>query len=262
MKTIVITGSTRGIGYGLAEAFLCQGCRVAISGRSQENVNNAVAVLSAAHSSEDIFGCPCDVTHSDQLQHLWNASKQHFGAIDIWINNAGISHPNINFYQHPPERLQTVVATNLLGVMYGSRVAIAGMLEQGHGSLYNMEGFGSDGRKMPGMALYGSTKYALRYLTKSLVIETRGTPVIVGALSPGMVVTDLLTRNAREGAEDWDRAKRIFNILADRVETVTPWLAQHVLANTRSGARIQWLTGSKMLGRFLMAPFRKRELFP
>jgi hypothetical protein len=74
-------------------------------------------------------------------------------------------------------------------------------------------------------------------------------------------VTDLLTRQYRERPEDWERARQIFNILADRVETVTPWLARRILANTRHGVRITWLTGGKVMARFLMARFRKRDLF-
>ena len=59
----------------------------------------------------------------------------------------------------------------------------------------------------------------------------------------------------------WERAKRVFNILADRVETVAPWLAQKVLDNEKNGARFTWLPRHKVLGRFLSAPLRKRDLF-
>jgi NADP-dependent 3-hydroxy acid dehydrogenase YdfG len=158
-------------------------------------------------------------------------------------------------------QIQAVVETNVAGAMHGAKVALRGLLEQGSGSLYNMEGLGSDGRKVAGLTLYGSTKYSLRYLTDALVEETRDTPVLVGALRPGMVVTDLLTEQYKERPEDWERAKRIFNILADRVETITPWLAQKVLANNKTGVRITWLTGPRIIGRFLAAPFRRRDLF-
>ncbi len=59
----------------------------------------------------------------------------------------------------------------------------------------------------------------------------------------------------------WERVKRIFNILSDRVETVTPWLARKILSNTKNGVTIAWLTKSKLLGRFLSAPFHKRSVF-
>ena len=158
-------------------------------------------------------------------------------------------------------QIQAVVETNVIGAMYGAEVAIRGMREQGFGALYNMEGLGSDGRRVEGLTLYGTTKRGLRYLTDALAQEVEGTQITVGALSPGMVMTDMLTNQYEGRPEDWDRAKRIFNILADRVETVTPWLAQKVLANEKNGVRIKWLTRRKTMGRFLTAPFRKRDLF-
>jgi NAD(P)-dependent dehydrogenase (short-subunit alcohol dehydrogenase family) len=261
VKSIVITGSTRGIGYGLADSFLALGCGVTVSGRVLANVERAVARLSSRHETESVFGHPCDVTRFEQVQALWDAARSRFGKIDIWINNAGIGHFQTDFWEHEPEQITAVVETNLVGAMYGARVALGGMLEQGFGSLYNMEGLGSDGRKVEGLTLYASTKAGLRYLTDALVQETQGTPLVVGALSPGMVVTDLLTQQYEERPEDWESAKRIFNILGDRVETVTPWLARKVLANDKTGVRIVWLTRRKSIGRFLTAPLRKRNLF-
>ena len=261
MKIIVITGSTRGIGYGLADAFLALGCAVVISGRTQAGVDKAVTTLSAKHKSNNTFGQPCAVTQFEQIQALWDAATNHFGQIDIWINNAGVGNPQLDFWRHPPERIKTVVETNLIGTMYGSKVAITGMLAQGFGSLYNMEGLGSDGRRVEGLTLYGSTKYGLRYFDKALVEETRDTPILVGTLSPGMVITDLITDQYKDRPQDWEKAKRIFNILADHVDTVTPWLAQQILANTKTGVRIVWLTRAKIMGRFLAAPFHKRDLF-
>lgn len=261
MKVIVITGSTRGIGYGLADSFLDLGCAITISGRTSASVEEAIAALATKHQSDCLFGHPCDITQFEEVQALWDAAKAHFGHIDIWINNAGLSHPQFDFWVHAPEQIRAVVETNLVGTMYGSKVALEGMLVQGFGCLYNMEGLGSNGRRVAGLTLYGSTKYGLRYLNDALVEETRGTPILVGALRPGMVITDLLTQQYKDQPEDWERSKRIFNILADHVETVAPWLAQKVLTNTKTGVRITWLTRSKILSRFLLARFRKRDLF-
>ena len=262
MKSIIITGSTRGIGRGLADSFLALGCSVTVSGRTQVNVDKATTELSAKYKPASVFGHPCDVRQFEQVQALWDAAGAHFGQVDIWINNAGISHPQLDFCEQSPEQIQAVVSTNTIGAMYGAQVAIRGMLDQGFGSVYNMEGLGSDGRRVEGLTLYGCTKSGLRYLTDALVEETRDTPVLVGALLPGMVVTDFLTGQYEERPEeDWERAKRIFNILADRVETVTPWLAERVLANQKTGVRISWLSRGKIMGRFLTARFRKRDLF-
>ena len=131
MKTIVITGSTRGIGYGLADSFLALGCRVVISGRTPASVEPAVATLSEKFEPERVFGYACDVTQFEQVQGLWFAAQTHFGQVDIWINNAGVANPQLDFWEHPPERIRTVVETNVIGAMYGAKVAIKGMLADG-----------------------------------------------------------------------------------------------------------------------------------
>jgi len=260
VKAIVITGSTRGIGFGLADAFLARGCQVVVSSRTAGAVSAAVARLAQRHDAARILGHACDVTDFQQVQALWDAASAHLSRVDVWINNAGVAHAQTAFWEYDPALLETVVRTNLIGALYGARVALAGMRAQGFGALYNVEGLGSDGRYIDGLALYGTTKYALAYLTDTLVKEVKGTPLIVGALRPGMVVTDLLTAQYAARPQEWERAKRIFNILADRVETVTPWLADQILTNERSGVRFKWLTTPRTLGRFLSAPFRKRDL--
>ncbi len=260
MKIVVITGSTRGVGYGLADSFLALGCAVTVSGRTQAGVSAALDKLCTKYEAERVLGHPCDVTSYEQVQKLWDAAQARFGRIDIWINNAGMSNAPANFWDQPPELVRDVVSTNVIGTMYGCRVALRGMLAQGSGSLYNLEGLGSDGRHVKGLALYGSTKHALRYLDEALAQETRGTPVVVGALLPGMVITDLLTGQYQGRPEEWKKVKPIFNILSDRVETVTPWLARRALENHTTGARIAWSNSFKMMGRFLMAPFKKRNV--
>lgn len=261
MKTVVITGSTRGIGLGMAQAFLARGCQVVISGRKAESVEQAVADLSRQYSADAVLGIPCDVTHLEQVQALWDATVEHFGKVDIWINNAGLATNLTDFWEHEEAQMQVVVNTNILGSMYGAKVALRGMLRQGFGGLYNMEGFGSHGgRTMRGMTLYGTTKAATAYLTRSLAQEVEGTPIIVGSLSPGMVVTDMLLNQRKGDPKDWERSKRAFNILADRVETVVPWLVNQVLENRQNGKRIRWLTGGKIMTRFLSAPFTKRRV--
>ena len=260
-KVTVITGSTRGIGYGLAEALLVRGCRVTVSGRTSAAVQEAVSTLASRHGEGRILGQACDVREFDQVQALWDASVERFGQVDIWINNAGVAHGQTDFWDFTPERIRYVVETNMVGAANGARVAVKGMLDQGFGSIYNMEGLGSDGRHIEGLSIYGATKRGLAYLTEALIQETKGTGLVVGALRPGMVVTDLLTGQYEENPESWERARKTFNLLADHVETVAPWLAEKVLSNTKTGARFKWLTFRRLASRFLLAPFRKRELF-
>ena len=261
MKTIVITGATRGIGYGLAQAFLARDCNVSISGRTVESVDRAAANLADSTGSERVLAFPCDVRDYEQLEDFWDRSQERFGRVDIWINNAGTSGEHGLVWETDPESARQVVETNLLGVIYGSRAAIRGMLAQGGGAVYIMEGMGADGRRHDGLTFYGMTKYGLDYFFRSLVDETRATPVRVGALRPGMVVTDLITRPYEDRPEDWERAKKVFNIIADTIENVAPWLADRILANQRHGAVLSYSSPLKILWRFVTAPISQRDLF-
>ena len=262
MKTIIVTGSTRGIGYGLAKNFLERGAQIVISGRSQESIDQACQSLKEDFSGDQILGVPCDMRDYNQVNNLWQKAQEHFGKVDIWINNAGIAQSQTDFWDLSPELISTLVETNITGAMYGAKVALAGFLSQGYGAFYNMEGLGSDGRRVDGLTLYGTSKYGLHYLSKNLAEEVKDTEVIVGALSPGMVLTDLLLRQYDDrDPEEWERAKKIFNILADKVETVTPFLAEQVLLNKKNGRTISWLTPGKAFWRFLTASISKRDLF-
>lgn len=259
-KTIVITGSTRGIGYGMAGAFLAAGCQVVICGRTPAAVQQAAAGLAAVGGSEQLLGLACDVRQREQVQAVWDAAQTRFGRIDIWINNAGQAHPLTAFQDFSMETIGAVLDTNVAGMMSGSIVALKGFQQQNGGAIYTMLGLGSDGRQVARMALYGASKSAVGYLHTALVNETRGGPVLVAALMPGMVTTDLLTQQRAHDPQEWEKAKRIFNILADRVETVAPWLAQRVLANQKHGAMISWTNPAKIAWRFLSAPFTHRRV--
>lgn len=252
---IVVTGGSRGIGLGLVREFLAQGHQVAFCGRSGESVEKALAAL----DTDRALGMTADMADRAQVQALWEATAERFGPVDVWINNAGISQARGPMWRLPAAEAASVVAVNLTGVINGSAVALAGMTAQGHGHVWNMEGLGSDGRTVAGLSVYGSTKRAITYLTKALAKEVPA-GVSVGLLSPGMVVTDLLTHGYTP--DELAKAAKIFNILADRVETVTPWLASQALSQTRNGAHVRWLTQRKIIARFVSAPFTKRRVIP
>ncbi|WP_337879443.1 SDR family oxidoreductase [Rheinheimera sp.] len=261
MKTVIITGSTRGIGKGLAENFLKQGCKVVITGRSQPQVDEVVGQFGRMFSPTQVTGLACDVTSYQQLQAVWDHAVSAFGGVDIWINNAGISLPRKPLEQQDPAAVHSIIATNLGGVALASSVALKGMKAQNYGQVWNMEGFGSNDATQPGMTIYGATKRAVTYLNKSLQKEVKGTAVQVNTLSPGIVVTDLLVGDYDTSSAEWQKVKKIFNILGDKVETVTPWLVDGILATNKTGAKVAWLTGGKAFVRFMTAGFNKRDLF-
>ncbi len=258
-KNIVITGSTRGIGYGLADSLLKLGSRVVIAGRFQETVTEAVNKLSKFYGEGRVYGHKCNVTSSSEIEELWDKAVEDLGGVDIWINNAGISPTRETFWNHSPRQISDVVNTNLTGAMYGSRVAIRGMLKQDYGAIYNIEGLGSDGRIMKGVALYGTTKAGLGYLTMALAAEVRGTPLIVCGLRPGMVFTDIIKKAYKDNPTKWQSDKKTISILCNPLEKVTPWLASKILLNTRNGTIISYPSRQQMLKRFLLSLFNKQD---
>ena len=260
-QTIVITGSTRGIGFGLAAEFLKRGCNVVVNGRSQSAVEQAIKNLADRGTPDRVWGQPGDMTQYDHVQQLWDAARSRRSAIGIWINNAGVAHPDLKFWELPKEQIDKTVSLNLIGLMYGCRVAVNGMLAQGGGFIYNMYGFGSTGMMRPGMSIYGSSKRAVNYFTEALVKELKGQPVKVGSLSPGMVITDLVSEQYQDRPEEFEKAKQIFNLLGDRVENVAPHLADQILANNKSGAALKHMSTPKMMARMISGKLRKRDLF-
>lgn len=254
---VVITGSTRGIGRGLAEQLLTRGHDVVVSGRSEDTVAAAVAELETVGSGQ-VSGAACDVRDPKSLQGLWDLAVERFGRVDAWVNNAGVSTARRPLWELDADEVDAVVDTNLKGTLHGMRIALAGMHAQGGGIVYNVEGFGSSGQKADGMAAYGATKRAVRYLNQAIGKDLADDAVRVGVISPGIVVTDLLTADYDGQPDKFEQAKKIFNILGDDVETVTSFVADGIVAGKDS---IHWLTRGKAARRFMTAPFTKRDLF-
>jgi NAD(P)-dependent dehydrogenase (short-subunit alcohol dehydrogenase family) len=263
MAVAVITGSTRGIGFGMAHEFLKQGHSVVVSGRSQMAVDQAVAPLSAeATGDAKVIGQPCDVGDVTQVQALWEAAVKEFGTVDFWVNNAGLIHSYINIAELPTEEFSRIVKANLSGVIHGTQVATTGLRAQpGGGWIYNMEGFGSDGMTRPGLTLYGTTKRAVTYFTACAIKELKDTPVKVGYLNPGIVMTELGMGDTLQLSKEERRKKKFLMLIGDTVEDVTSYLVVRILTNTKHGRRIAWLSPFKLLGRVLLSPFHKRDPF-
>jgi len=259
MKHIVITGGSRGIGFGLLCSFLELGHKVTFSGTSIGSVSAAIDKTADQFPKDSINGVVCDVRNTEDISSLWEKAAQ-FSPIDIWINNAGITQPDLPLSVLDKDAIHDLISINIEGLIQSTVFVYNQMLKQGFGTIFNMEGFGSDNRKMKNIGLYGMSKKAVRYYTESFVLETKNSPVNICFLSPGMVITDLLLKEYRDNPEKNREAFRIFNILADEVETVTPWLAKRILQPSRHGRRVAWLTTGKIISRFLMSPFRKRDV--
>lgn len=245
---IVITGSTKGLGYALAKKFLELGDSVVISSRSQEHVNKALEKLHFKYSNSKVLGYVCDVNNLENLTALGEFAKQKLGEIDIWVNNAGTKGPEKGkLMEISADSLKEVIDTNLLGLMLGTKVALKNMMKQGHGKIFSVEGLGSNGMASPNSIAYGATKASLPQLLKTLKIETKGTNIRINDISPGMVLTDLLITKAD------NQAKKIFNILAELPETVADYLVPQMKKVNKSGKNISFLNRFKALFKFMTA---------
>lgn len=258
--SVVITGSTKGIGLALAHAFLDLGCSVVIAGRNAEHLKHALTHLENHFSKEKFIGSCCDVTQIADLQALWQGAIQHFGQVNVWINNAGSCHPTKEFIDLQSDELNAAVSTNILGTMLGSQVALKGMLRQGYGQIFNMEGWGSNGEWSPGMTPYATTKQAVSYFSKALYKETKSTSILTGTLSPGMVATDLLVSSWTNGdVQHWKKMKRLFFFVIDPPEVVCSYLAKQIIQNKKTNRRIAWMTPWKLFLRFLQPYYWRRN---
>jgi len=261
MKNIVITGSTRGIGFCLAREFLKSGCNVTVSGRNEKSFEYARGRL--AEFSDKVLFTACNVSKKDELENLWNESLVKWKRVDFWINNAGQNCPYEFTYNTEQIYVDAVIDTNIRGMIYGSQIAAKKMISQGSGQIWNMEGLGSNNMIRSKTVFYGMTKHALTYFTKGLAQELAGTNVLAGRLSPGMMLTDFITKTPdgkKSPVIEEEGFRKIFNILADRPETVAAFFVPRMLSNTKNDAHIVWLSNGKVFVRFLTAAFKKRKL--
>ena len=259
MKTIVITGSTRGIGFALAREFLKRDCQIVISGRAEESVDKSIEELKSVSYKGIIAGYPCDVTQYEQVKALWEFSYKNFGNIDIWINNAGISNRQAHSWEVPATEISSVIQTNLLGAIFGTKVAIQGFLAQGFGAIYNVEGLGANGKtnNVEGLSIYGTTKAGMNYFNKVLSMEVDHPNIITGALQPGMVLTDMVIDQYKDKPEEWEKVKGILGIIANPIDEVAVWLTDKILSNQKNGVYFRYGGTFRILKRMILSPFQK-----
>jgi glucose 1-dehydrogenase len=189
-KVAVITGSSRGLGLAIAQAYAEQGAAVVVTSRTAKAVDFAVASL--RRQGFQVVGMPCDTANAEQVDALAALAVATFGKIDIWVNNAGTGAPYGPTVSIPSERFLRVVQTNILGVYYGSLTAMKLFISQGSGKLINLLGRGAE-KPVPFQNAYASSKIWGRSFSKSLAKEYKGSGIGVYLFNPGLVLTDMLT---------------------------------------------------------------------
>ena len=264
MKTVVITGSARGLGFNMARFFREYGYNVVISDLKEENLIKAKEELEKTESKGKVVFKTCNVSMFNELQELMKFAVLEFNTVDIWINNAGVNQPQKAVWELSENEINTIIDVDLKGAIYGSKVAMEEMSKNHSGAIYNIEGYGSNDAHMLGLNMYGTSKRAVTYFTESLAkeAEERNTGVLVGKLSPGIMITEFTTHSlGNDAMELSEKTKKVYNILGDTPQTVGKFLVDEMIKNTKNNVKINWLTNRKAFVRFLTAGFSKRNFF-
>jgi glucose 1-dehydrogenase len=190
-KTAVITGSTQGLGFAIAQAYVGAGAQVVISNHRAEDVARAETRLSAPGARA--CGVVCDVREREQVWALAQAAVAAYGGFDIWVNNAGVVAPRGPTAVVDPEAFSRVVHTNILGVYHGSLAALQHFRPRHAGKLINVVGRG-ERRPNPFGNAYGASKAWIRNFTLALAAEERASGIGIFTLNPGLLDTEITRR--------------------------------------------------------------------
>ena len=266
MKTVVITGSARGLGLEMAKVFKENNVNVVLSDLNEDNLKKAKSILMNIDSKSNVGYHVCDVTKTKDIESLIEYSKKEFGVIDIWINNAGVNQPEKAIWELTESEIDIVLEVDLKGTIKASKLVMEYMINNKiKGAIYNVEGYGSNDAKTLGLSIYGTSKRAITYFTEALAKESdvKNTGIIIGKLSPGIMITDFITNalGNKEKINLSEKTKKVYNILGDYPDVVAEYLVTEILDNTQNDAKIEWLTNRKAAWRFMTSAFNKRDFF-
>ena len=186
-KTAIVTGGTKGIGRGIAEALIREDVSVCISSRHQNEIDKAVSELNGSTEGSAI-GLVCDVRGHDQVKALIDHTVKGLGGLDILINNAGVGIFE-TVEQTSPEDFRAVLETNLFGVFYCCHEAIPQMKKRGGGYIINISSL-AGANPHPRMAAYNASKFGLNGFSEALMQEVRHDNIKVSYVMPGSVNTE------------------------------------------------------------------------
>ena len=228
---VVVTGGTKGAGKAIAQKFLELGDNVVICSRNDSRVAAAVEELRARlppGATNRVLGIPADVSRSSDMTAVAAFTQENFGSVDLWVNNAGTNAYSFKpFFEQLDDDIASVVTTNILGVMYGTKAAINAMRSQPNGGhVFNMDGAGADGTATPRFAAYGATKRSLDQLNKSIRADlniAKIKNVGIHSISPGMVTTELLMAGG-----DNRFSRLMINCLAETPEDMADFLVPKI----------------------------------
>jgi len=201
----LITGASSGIGSACAEAFAAASARLILAARRVDRLKKLAETLKTQYGTETYL-MPLDVRDRPQVEAAIQALPEEWRAIDVLVNNAGLSRGLSKLQEGEIQDWEDMIDTNVKGLLYVTRAVLPGMLERQRGHVINI-GSVAGHQVYPGGNVYCATKAAVRSLTESLKIDLLGTPVRISSVDPGMVETEFSEVRFRGDAE---RAKRVY----------------------------------------------------
>ena len=220
-KTALVTGSTSGIGLGIAKAFAEQGANIVMNGFGDSAA--AIAEVKALGVEVEYHGA--DMSKASEIEDMMAFAEKRFGAVDILVNNAGIQHV-ANIEDFPVDRWDAIIAINLTSAFHTTRLALPKMKERNWGRIINLasvHGLVASAQK----SAYVAAKHGIVGLTKVTALETAQTGVTCNAICPGWVLTPLVqkqvdARAERDGLSNDAAKKALLSEKQPSGEFVTP----------------------------------------
>jgi 3-hydroxybutyrate dehydrogenase len=198
-KSVIVTGSTSGIGLGMAEGFAKAGVNVMLNGFGDAaKIEETRSGLASKHGVE-VFYNGADMTKPEQIASLYADAVSKFGAVDIIVNNAGIQHV-APIEEFPPEKWDAIIAINLSSAFHLIRAAVPAMKQRGWGRIINLcsaHGLVAS----PFKSAYVAAKHGIVGLTKTVALETAQHGITVNAICPAYVLTELVEKQIPDTAK-------------------------------------------------------------